>query len=91
MPQKEALSGSILTELPHLEDMDGVALYTGLRARKPALAARLILVTNDAPRGAMQRFLDDSGVHYIQKPFAPAEIRRIAAERTGVVKAAVAV
>lgn len=73
----------------HLEDMDGVALYAGLRERKPALADRLILVTNDTPRGAIRRFLDDSGVHYIEKPFAPAEIRRIAAERTGVTKASV--
>jgi two-component system NtrC family sensor kinase len=63
-----------------MPDMDGLALYRGLRDIKPALAARLVLVTGDTLGASIEAFLAEAGLQCIEKPFLPAEVRRVVAE-----------
>ena len=63
----------------HMPDMDGLAFYRNLKALKPDLADGLILVTGDTLGGAVQSFLDETGLPFLEKPFMPAEVRRLVA------------
>jgi two-component system NtrC family sensor kinase len=62
-----------------MPDMDGPALYREIAARHPGLAKRVVIVTGDTLGGAARRFLDDTGLPVVDKPFAPAAILEMAA------------
>ncbi|MCB1500153.1 MAG: response regulator [Bauldia sp.] len=64
----------------HMPDRDGIALYRGIKEVRPELARKLVLVTGDSLGASIQAFLDSTGVPCIEKPFLPAEVRRIVAE-----------
>jgi two-component system NtrC family sensor kinase len=68
----------ILSDI-RMPNMDGMELYRRPKALKPALAERVILVTGDSLSPAVQAFLDESGRPRIEKPFSPADIRRLVA------------
>jgi CheY-like chemotaxis protein len=59
--------------------MDGMELYRRLKGLKPALAERLILVSGDSLSPAVVAFLNESGRPCIEKPFIPADVRRLVA------------
>ncbi len=62
-----------------MPDMDGPALYREIAARHPGLARRVVIVTGDTLGGAARRFLDETGLPVVDKPFAPAAILEVAA------------
>jgi CheY-like chemotaxis protein len=56
--------------------LDGPGLYDRLRESDPALAERLLFITGDTLSASAQRFLERAGRPVIEKPLAPAEVRR---------------
>ncbi len=68
----------ILSDM-RMPDMDGRGLFETIHARNPVLAARVIFVTGDALSGPTARFLEEVDQPVIEKPFAPAEVRRVVA------------
>jgi CheY-like chemotaxis protein len=68
----------ILSDI-RMPNMDGMELYRRLKILKPALAERVILVTGDSLSPSVLAFLDESGRPRIEKPFSPADIRRLVA------------
>jgi PAS domain S-box-containing protein len=67
-----------------MPNMDGMELYRRIKALRPDIAARFILVTGDALSPAVVSFLSDSGRPHIEKPFIPAEIRKLVAATAGI-------
>jgi len=55
-----------------MPDGDGQEFYHNVLARKPALAKRFIFITGDTANPDGWRFLEDTGVPVIEKPFPPA-------------------
>jgi signal transduction histidine kinase/CheY-like chemotaxis protein len=56
--------------------MSGQELYARVREWDLPLSRRMIFSTGDVLSSETHRFLDDSGNHYLQKPFELAAIRR---------------
>jgi len=55
-----------------MPDGDGQTFYKNVLAREPALARRFIFVTGDTANPEAWKFLEQSGVPVIEKPFPPA-------------------
>jgi signal transduction histidine kinase/PleD family two-component response regulator len=53
-----------------MPDINGPAFYEELRRRDPALARRVVFVTGDVVSPETRQFLDETGVLYLEKPFA---------------------
>jgi two-component system NtrC family sensor kinase len=60
--------------------IDGPALYSWLNDHRPHLAGRIAFVTGDTLGAAAGGFLATAGRPILQKPFVPAELRRLIAE-----------
>ncbi len=60
--------------------MDGPALFTWLAEHKPHLCARTAFVTGDTLGATAVGFLANAGRPILEKPFVPAELRRLIAE-----------
>lgn len=58
--------------------LDGVAFYRALNAEAPAAAQRIIFMTGDVAGTDAERFLDESGCHWLAKPFRLSELLRAA-------------
>jgi PAS domain S-box-containing protein len=56
--------------------LDGPGLYDRLCQSDPAMAERLLFITGDTLSASAQRFLERAGRPVIEKPLAPAEVRR---------------
>ncbi|HEV8311229.1 MAG TPA: ATP-binding protein [Methylomirabilota bacterium] len=56
-----------------MPDLDGPAFYAELLGVSPALARRVVFVTGDVVSAETRRFLDETGLLYLEKPFAIAE------------------
>jgi CheY-like chemotaxis protein len=69
---------AILSDI-RMPGMDGMEFYHRLNAASPAMARRLIFVTGDSLNRSVLEFLDYSGCPKIEKPFVPADVRRLAA------------
>ena len=69
-----------------MPDLSGPALYRELLRVHPALARRVVFVTGDIVSPETRRFLDETGLGYLAKPFAVSEfqsaIRRVLASRS---------
>ncbi len=63
--------------MPHL---DGPGLYDALKDSRPHLLERMIFVTGDLLNETTDRFLKESGRPCIEKPFLPAQIRKLVDE-----------
>jgi DNA-binding response OmpR family regulator len=52
-----------------MPDVDGPALYHELRLASPELARRMVFVTGDVMSPETRRFLDETSLRYLEKPF----------------------
>jgi two-component system NtrC family sensor kinase len=66
----------ILTDI-RMPELDGRALYEQIRERWPATAARVVFITGDTLASSLREFVVASGRPVIEKPFLPADVRRI--------------
>jgi signal transduction histidine kinase/CheY-like chemotaxis protein len=73
---------AILTDL-RMPEMDGPELYRQIEQRWPQRARQVIFITGDALSPTVQTFLEGTGQPYLEKPFAPAEVRSIVQEIAG--------
>ena len=60
--------------------MSGEELYHWLEERLPQLANRVIFTTGDVMGGDTGSFLEQTGMPFLPKPFAPDELRAIMRE-----------
>jgi len=70
----------VLTDLI-MPDMGGRGLYREIRAHYPEMLTRVIFVTGDTLSHEARTFLEEADCPVIEKPFIPADVRRIVAER----------
>jgi CheY-like chemotaxis protein len=67
---------AILTDL-RMPEMDGLELYRQIEQRWPQRARLVVFITGDALSPTVQKFLAGTGQPYLEKPFVPAEVRKI--------------
>ena len=60
-----------------MPDLDGLALYYELRVVSPELARRMVFVTGDITDAETRRFLDETCLRYLEKPFTIAEFQAV--------------
>jgi PAS domain S-box-containing protein len=70
---------AILTDL-RMPEMDGPELYRQIEQRWPLRAKLVVFITGDALSPTVQTFLAGTGQPYLEKPFVPAEVRKIVQE-----------
>jgi PAS domain S-box-containing protein len=70
---------AILTDL-RMPEMDGPELYRQIEQRWPQRARRVAFITGDALSPTVQTFLAGTGQPYLEKPFVPAEVRKVVQE-----------
>ena len=70
---------AILTDL-RMPEMDGPELYRQIEQRWPQRARLVAFITGDALSPTVQTFLAGTGQPYLEKPFVPAEVRKIVQE-----------
>lgn len=63
--------------------LNGMELYRQLAILKPELADRFVVVTGDDLSGTVRAFLDQTRVPVIEKPFGPADVRKVLREKFG--------
>ena len=63
-----------------LPGLDGPALYDWIAEHRPHLCARTAFITADTLGASSKRFLARAGRPVLEKPFAPAELRRLLAQ-----------
>jgi DNA-binding NtrC family response regulator len=56
-----------------MPDVDGPALYRELASDSPQLARRMLFVTGDVIRPETRRFLEESRLLFLEKPFGIGE------------------
>jgi two-component system NtrC family sensor kinase len=69
----------VLTDI-RMPGVDGPALYAEIERRWPSLAARVVFVTGDTLTSTLRDFVARSGRPVIEKPFLPADVRRLVAD-----------
>jgi len=69
----------IVTDI-RMPDLDGRALYQEIRERWPGKAGRVVFITGDTLASTLRDFVSASGRPVIEKPFLPADVRRVVAE-----------
>lgn len=72
----------ILSDI-RMPGLNGMEFYRRLRSCNPDLADRFVVVTGDDLSGSVRAFLDETGVPFIEKPFGPADVRRVIGEKFG--------
>ena len=60
-----------------MPDVDGPALYYELRVVCPEVTRRMVFVTGDIMSTETRRFLDETCLRYLEKPFTMAEFRAV--------------
>ena len=60
-----------------MPDVDGPALYYELRSANPELARRMVFVTGDIMSPETRRFLDETCLRYLEKPFTISEFQAV--------------
>jgi two-component system NtrC family sensor kinase len=73
---KEKTYDVIISDV-RLPGIDGPALYAWIAQHKPELCGRTAFVTGDTLGQASERFLADAKRPLLEKPFLPADVRRL--------------
>jgi CheY-like chemotaxis protein len=60
-----------------MPDVDGPALYYELRTVCPEMTRRMVFVTGDVMSGETRRFLEETCLRYLEKPFTIAEFQAV--------------
>jgi CheY-like chemotaxis protein len=60
-----------------MPDVDGPALYYELLSSSPALTRRMVFVTGDIMSPETRRFLDQTSLRYLEKPFTISEFQTV--------------
>ena len=60
-----------------MPDVDGPALYYELRLVSPEMARRMVFVTGEVTNDETRRFLDETCLRYLEKPFTMAAFRAV--------------
>ena len=60
-----------------MPDVDGPALYYELRVVRPEVVRRMVFVTGDIMSTETRRFLDETCLRYLEKPFTIAEFQAV--------------
>lgn len=60
-----------------MPDVDGPAFYRELQVVRPELTRRMVFVTGDVVSSGTRRFLDETSLRYLEKPFTIAEFQRV--------------
>ncbi|MBI5192911.1 MAG: response regulator [Nitrospirae bacterium] len=63
-----------------MPNMDGKELYWTLRRSRPELINKILFTTGDSINSETQKFLQDTKVSYIGKPFSTIELRKLIAD-----------
>ncbi len=66
--------GLVVTDV-RMPDLGGAAFYRELAGVDPALARRVVFVTGDLVSPDTRRFLEETGLRYVEKPFAVADFQ----------------
>ncbi len=66
----------ILTDI-RMPDLDGRELYREIERCWPDQAPRIVFVTGDTLASTLRQFVVDSGRPVLEKPFLPADVRRL--------------
>jgi CheY-like chemotaxis protein len=66
-----------------MPNLDGPALYYELRVIRPELTRRMMFVTGDMMSPETRRFLDETALRCLEKPFTMAEFRAVLQEVRG--------
>ena len=66
-----------------MPDVDGPALYYELRSARPELARRMVFVTGDIMSSETRRFLDETCLRYLEKPFTIDEFQTLVRDVLG--------
>ncbi|MFC2041105.1 response regulator [Chloroflexota bacterium] len=61
-------------------EMNGGELYVWLLQEHPQMARRVIFTTGDVMGGETTRFIEQSGMPFLPKPFTPDELRAVVRE-----------
>lgn len=69
----------IVTDM-RMPGLDGRALYREIERRWPEQARRVVFVTGDTLTSGLREFAANCGRPVIEKPFLPADVRRVVAE-----------
>ena len=68
---------SLIVSDVRMPDVDGPALYYELLAVRPEVVRRMLFVTGDIMGAATRRFLDETCLRYLEKPFTIAEFQAV--------------
>lgn len=60
-----------------MPDVDGPAFYYELRSASPELTRRMVFVTGDIMSPETRRFLDETCLRYLEKPFTISEFQTV--------------
>ena len=60
-----------------MPDVDGPALYYELLSASPAMTRRMVFVTGDIMSPETRRFLDETCLRYLEKPFTISEFQAV--------------
>jgi two-component system NtrC family sensor kinase len=63
-----------------MPDLDGPGLHAALAERGDGHQNRIVFMTGDVLDRRISRFLDETGLPVLEKPFAPSEARRVVAK-----------
>jgi CheY-like chemotaxis protein len=69
----------VLTDV-RMPDVDGRALYEQIAQRWPRLAGRVAFVTGDTLTSTLREYVKATGCPVLEKPFLPADVRRMVAD-----------
>jgi two-component system NtrC family sensor kinase len=76
----EALAYDVVLTDIRMPDMDGLALFEQIKRRWPERAGRVVFVTGDTLSGALRDLADSGRCSILEKPFVPADVRRVVTE-----------